>query len=1048
MAQVITGTAGNDSFTESAIAGLVDADTIQGLAGNDTFILDQSHFLIIQPGPGNDTVDATGSTGGIWISYAESPTGINYQQATHTIVDGWGGTDTVTGSGLTIVGSDYADTFVYNSGFVMAGAGNDLITLGVAPGGAFLGVDPGPGNDSVTIVNGSNTPVYYQSAPGQVSGSLATGQIADGFGFFDTLTGAMRLVLPAAGSNLVGSDRDESFVIQRGGPHRIDGGAGTDTVEYAASRADVRFAHDGGWLVVTNVNNADTLTLRNVERLKLNDATLDLTQPMNTAGHDYFSFTSQPMPSLAGEYATLPGSNSVAIDLNAIDLNGDGKPELIGQLYQMMTPIGLPSDGPTPNRLVILSQDASGHYRIATSDFLANGVAPVLAGESRQTAVGDVNGDGFPDIAFSTSQEDGRDGNSNNKAQATVLLSDPTGHYHIVTYGTPNWNHSVALAQMEGSLPGVVVTAGFQGDPTVVTYGSSGTVTSTGSAEMQPGTLLYLPWMDNPASGDRYFYGDVHQNDHIHTGGVPGLFKLSGIGQWTLVGEESDARYAPFGTVELTTWANTTGISITETFDGHKVAFAGHVDAKVWHPSPGASPLIVADLNVGQIVDPEATYVNQNAGGLRNANYLDFISFDPLHGPASVAVPVRDQDVFYTGQFNQVADVNRDGYEDIIFYPYSAAGQPIVYLNDTRGGLYNAHLANYMPATPFQAGNSSSSLMFDANGDGLLDLLMWTAAQGLDPHGAAITQDGAYRLYLAQTALGTGPSFVNGADFGAPGFNEDFYLATYADARAAVDAGLYASGLDQYLAVGKALGRLTFATDVWVHGSAGADAIVLREGNERADGLDGDDSFTGGAGNDTLDGGSGIDTAHYLAPRAATTVVANPGGFHVSSALDGADTLTNIERLVFADSATAYDIDASGDVGRGHAGIAARVLNTLLGAAGVANKVLFGIALDLIDRGVTEAQFLAAGVAHPLFLQAAGANGALATNMEFVREVYTNVVGFQPGTADLSTFVGLLDSGQFTQAQLAQLAADSPFNANTIGLTGLAVTGIDYIAVH
>jgi hypothetical protein len=711
-------------------------------------------------------------------------------------------------------------------------------------------------------------------------------------------------------------------------------------------------------------------------------------------------------------------------------------------LYQMTSTIGLATDGPTPNRLVILSQDAMGQFHVATPEFLATGESPVLAGESRQTAVGDVNGDGFPDIAYSTSKEDGRDGNADNKAQATVLLSDSNGDYRIVAYGTPNWNHAAALAPGEGGMPGVIVVAGFQGAPTVVTYGTSGTQISAGPSTMQAGNLLHLPWLDDAASGARYFYADVAGT----AGGVPGLFELSASGQWTLVGQESDERYEPFGTVQFTTWQHTTQTTTTVTFAGNEMVFAGHVDAKVWHPSPAAQPLVVANLNVGQILDPDAAVVDQ-VTGTRNANYLDFIAFDAAGGPSFVEVPVRDQDVFHTGQFNQVADVNVDGYEDIVFYPYSAAGQPIVYLNDTRGGLYNAHLANFIPTAPPAWGISSSSLLFDANDDGLLDLLMWPAANGLDPQGAVVTQDGTYRLYLAQTALGTGPGFVNGADHGAPGFNEDFYLATYADARAAVDAGTYPSGLAHYLAVGQAQGHFPFAVDVWVHGSAGADEVVLREGNERADGLDGADTFTGGLGDDTLAGGGGIDTAHFTAQRAAATIVASGDALHVSSPLDGSDTVTGVERVAFSDRAIAYDIDDGATPGGGHAGIAAKVLNTLLGQSGVANPVVFGVVLDFLDRGVTEAALLAAGVLHPLFLQAAGAAGPVATSAEFVRQVYANVVGVQPSAAEVAAFGGLLDSGQFTQAQLAQLAADSVFNANIIGLAGLAVTGIEYIAV-
>ena len=64
-------------------------------------------------------------------------------------------------------------------------------------------------------------------------------------------------------------------------------------------------------------------------------------------------------------------------------------------------------------------------------------------------------------------------------------------------------------------------------------------------------------------------------------------------------------------------------------------------------------------------------------------------------------------------------------------------------------------------------------------------------------------------------------------------------------------------------------------------------------------GLDGNDEFLGGAGNDTIDGGDGFDTFFFQDVAANITVVNNGDGtFTASSALDGTNTLSNIESLV------------------------------------------------------------------------------------------------------------------------------------------------------
>ncbi len=73
-------------------------------------------------------------------------------------------------------------------------------------------------------------------------------------------------------------------------------------------------------------------------------------------------------------------------------------------------------------------------------------------------------------------------------------------------------------------------------------------------------------------------------------------------------------------------------------------------------------------------------------------------------------------------------------------------------------------------------------------------------------------------------------------------------------------------------------------------------------GNDALSGWAGNDTLDGGAGNDKLDGGAGVDTALYHATRAASTIVHNAdGSLTVSSALDGTDTVTNVEYLQFSD---------------------------------------------------------------------------------------------------------------------------------------------------
>jgi serralysin len=83
-------------------------------------------------------------------------------------------------------------------------------------------------------------------------------------------------------------------------------------------------------------------------------------------------------------------------------------------------------------------------------------------------------------------------------------------------------------------------------------------------------------------------------------------------------------------------------------------------------------------------------------------------------------------------------------------------------------------------------------------------------------------------------------------------------------------------------------------------GTANADAITGTAFNDQIEAAGGDDTITGGAGADTIDGGAGTDTAVFSGNRSAYTIN-TVGAVTTVTGPDGADSLTNVERLQFAD---------------------------------------------------------------------------------------------------------------------------------------------------
>ena len=221
-------------------------------------------------------------------------------------------------------------------------------------------------------------------------------------------------------------------------------------------------------------------------------------------------------------------------------------------------------------------------------------------------------------------------------------------------------------------------------------------------------------------------------------------------------------------------------------------------------------------------------------------------------------------------------------------------------------------------------------------------------------------------------------------------------------------------------------------------GSQYSDRIVGTSAANTIAGLSGGDRLQGGGGNDVIDGGFGLDSAVYIGARAGYSVQRAGSGWSVVDRRggEGSDSLISIERLQFADTSVAIDT-APGQNAIG----AALVVRAILGPQALRDKVFVGGAIGVLDMGYSVPDLVAMAIGLPQFAQLAGSR----SNTDFVRLVYTNVVGVQPGPADLAAFVGMLDRGEFTQASLGLLAATIDINALSPEIVGVVQGGIEYL---
>ncbi|NRF69849.1 S8 family serine peptidase [Aquincola sp. S2] len=234
---------------------------------------------------------------------------------------------------------------------------------------------------------------------------------------------------------------------------------------------------------------------------------------------------------------------------------------------------------------------------------------------------------------------------------------------------------------------------------------------------------------------------------------------------------------------------------------------------------------------------------------------------------------------------------------------------------------------------------------------------------------------------------------------------------------------------------------LTIAAGTQIETALGGDGDDALLGNALANtlrGMRGDDELIGRGGDDQLDGGAGIDLARYSGLRAAYTLTHEASGWRVADnqGSDGRDALLGIERIGFGDVSLALDTGRDG-----HAGETAQILRAVFGASSLTNRTYAGIGIELLDGGMRYDTLVAAALGTDTFVQLAGSR----SNTDFVRLVYRNVVGIEAPAAELALYVGLLDSGAYSQAELAALACRADINTNSVELTGLADSGLAYL---
>jgi len=361
----------------------------------------------------------------------------------------------------------------------------------------------------------------------------------------------------------------------------------------------------------------------------------------------------------------------------------------------------------------------------------------------------------------------------------------------------------------------------------------------------------------NGGDGDDLLIGGLG-NDALIGGGGIDMADYSGAGAGVTVNLSSGVSSGGAGVDSLSGIENLVGTASSDTLTGNDAAniLTGGGGIDTLHGGGGADNLYAGAPGEGggtpDIVKGQAT-VNNTIGTAVSLTG----AFDLLTDPAianSATIPH--------------ATVEATSHGDVEYYAITVTlGETVIF--DIDGAGFDSTLRLMNGAGVELANNDDNG----SDGGGSTDsMLTYT-------FGAA----GTYYIQVGRWLSNVGETFTSGA----PPAGANYTLHVSSPSQTPVPVVLIGSTLN---------------------GDAGEDRL---EGGSGADTLNGgadDDLLIGGGGDDTINGGGGsLDVAVFSGDRAAYSVVVS-GGVTTVSGPDGIDSLTNVERLRFADQIT----DAAG----------------------------------------------------------------------------------------------------------------------------------------
>ena len=420
-----------------------------------------------------------------------------------------------------------------------------------------------------------------------------------------------------------------------------------------------------------------------------------------------------------------PTSHASTLFAEAIDLDGDGKKELVMVMGKGWW--NVIETRSARSRVTILKLNSDNVFVDATSQLLTN--INSLAGFPSETKVADLNGDGKPDLLVALSQDDGRQGGNGSfyTSQLAVMLSGADGKYTWKTFGAPGFWQSINAGR--DGLGNVFVMGGgsftlpndaysYLGGAFTKVVGAAPNINATAFEFLTPAGKSTSEVVINVSSNN-----------------LLGLeaYVRSSSGDWQLAGSLASP-YPKVGTIQILTWTNSLATADVLSMNGVYIAGQGTGIAISkscqLRLTPTSSPLAL-------FLMPQARISNYVPGvQIKESDLISgfgVIGASVINGQIAATNPIINNEETAGVNANEFdcKDINGDGYDDIVIYAMrrgTASASPIVYLNNKDGTFSKSTYNNFVSMSPDSQVDLESSIIGDFDGDGIPDVVIFPSS--------------------------------------------------------------------------------------------------------------------------------------------------------------------------------------------------------------------------------------------------------------------------------------------------------------------------------